>query len=295
MVKLIAIDMDGTLLNTSHEVSKRNVDAINGALEQGVYVTIATGRAYQEALDAIKGESLELPLICLNGAEMRNKKHEITVQQNLEDEQIKLISEILQSEDIYYQVYTDQKIYILDKERELQIYIDIAEKMGQKPEVEKIRQKIQKRIDKGTLVEVDNYKEIYKKDNERVMKILATSHNSAKLDRVKNELSKSEDLAVSSSSQNNIEITNVKAQKGVAIKAIADELNIDLADCMAIGDNLNDVSMLKVVGTSVAMENSPTVVSALADYITVSNEEDGVALAIESALNEDFSKLQYND
>ncbi len=112
---------------------------------------------------------------------------------------------------------------------------------------------------------------------------------------MKNELSKSEDLAVSSSSQNNIEITNVKAQKGVAVKVIAEELGIELVDCMAIGDNLNDVSMLKVVGTSVAMENAPTVVSALADYITVSNEEDGVALAIESALREDFSKLQYND
>lgn len=93
-------------------------------------------------------------------------------------------------------------------------------------------------------------------------------------------------LAISSSSRGNIEITHSDAQKGIALESIAEKLGVDMDEVMAIGDNLNDVSMLSRVGYPVAMENATDEVKAVANYITESNEQDGVGNAIIKYLDE---------
>ncbi|MCD8837507.1 Cof-type HAD-IIB family hydrolase [Mammaliicoccus sciuri] len=286
MIKLIATDMDGTLLNAAHEVSNENYEAIKYAQSKGITVVIATGRAFYEANSPIEKTDLTLPYICLNGAEVRDEEFNIVHTSKLTRPLINKITGVLNKEDIYYQVYTNFGIYTEDPEKDLEIYVDIAEKAGQKADVKKIRANIQSRIDNGTLKTVDSYDEIENRPGEIILKILAFASDLSKIDRAKAEISESKSLAVSSSSRGNIEITHSDAQKGIALEEIANQLNISMSDVMAIGDNLNDVSMLEKAGYAVAMENGAPEVKEIADYVTDTNEHSGVGKAIIHALKD---------
>ncbi|RIO04010.1 HAD family phosphatase [Mammaliicoccus sciuri] len=286
MIKLIATDMDGTLLNAAHEVSNENYEAIKYAQSKGITVVIATGRAFYEANSPIEKTDLTLPYICLNGAEVRDEEFNIVHTSKLTRPLINKITGVLNKEDIYYQVYTNFGIYTEDPEKDLEIYVDIAEKAGQKADVKKIRANIQSRIDNGTLKTVDSYDEIENRPGEIILKILAFASDLTKIDRAKAEISESKSLAVSSSSRGNIEITHSDAQKGIALEEIANQLNIPMSDVMAIGDNLNDVSMLEKAGYAVAMENGAPEVKEIADYVTDINEHSGVGKAIIHALKD---------
>ncbi|WP_204180512.1 MULTISPECIES: Cof-type HAD-IIB family hydrolase [unclassified Staphylococcus] len=286
MINLIATDMDGTLLNAAHEISEENIQAIKYAQSQGITVVIATGRAFYEANAPINQTDLKVPYICLNGAEVRDESFNIMSTSNLNRELINRITVELNKENIFYQVYTNLGIYTENPLRDLEIYIDIAQRAGQEADVEKIKSGIQKRIDNGTLKVVENYDKIQDTPGEIVMKILAFDSDLEKIDRVSETLAKSESLAISSSSRGNIEITHSDAQKGIALNTIVERLNIDMENVMAIGDNMNDVSMLERVGYSVAMENAAPEVKAIAKYETDSNEQSGVGKAIMKLLRE---------
>lgn len=287
MIKLIATDMDGTLLNAAHEISQENQEAIKFAQEHGITVVIATGRAFYEANTPVAETDLKVPYICLNGAEVRDETFNIMSTSHLNHSLVSKITSTLKEKDIYYQVYTNRGIYTENPQRDLEIYIDIAERAGQKADVEKIENSIQKRIDNGTLKIVDNYDKIEDIPGELIMKILAFDSDLGKIDLVGQELAQSPNLAVSSSSRGNLEITHSDAQKGIALSTIAKQLGIDLKDVMALGDNLNDVSMLEGVGYSVAMDNAAPEVKTVAKYVTDSNENSGVGKAIMKFLKEE--------
>ncbi len=287
MIKLIATDMDGTLLNAAHEISQENQEAIKFAQEHGITVVIATGRAFYEANTPVAETDLKVPYICLNGAEVRDETFNIMSTSHLNHSLVSKITSTLKEKDIYYQVYTNRGIYTENPQRDLEIYIDIAERAGQKADVEKIENSIQKRIDNGTLKIVDNYDKIEDIPGELIMKILAFDSDLGKIDLVGQELAQSPNLAVSSSSRGNLEITHSDAQKGIALSTIAKQLGIDLKDVMALGDNLNDISMLERVGYPIAMDNAAPEVKTVAEYVTDSNENSGVGKAIKKFLKEE--------
>ena len=288
MVKLIAIDMDGTLLTPEHSISPRTILAINKALEQGIQVVIATGRAFYEAHAIVREYDLNLPYICLNGAQVRNDQHEVVVNYPLNSELVAHATDIFKSEDLFYQVYTDRAIYTTSIEKDIDIFIELAEQSGGSPDVGKIRRLMRERLEKTSLKEVSDYREIYEREDEEILKFLAASASMPKLVRAKNYLHEIDEFAVSASSYGNIELTHRSAQKGIALEKMAAELNVALKDAMAIGDNLNDISMLKRAGTAVAMGNATSEVKAIADVVTGTNIEDGVAVAIENVLNNEY-------
>lgn len=287
MIKLIATDMDGTLLNAAHEISQENIDAIKYAQSQGITVVIATGRAFYEASTPIEDTDLVVPYICLNGAEVRDESHNIMSTSHLNHELVERIKSILNKDNVYYQIYTNRGIYTEDPTKDLDIYLDIAKQAGQEADVEKIKQGIQKRINNGTLKVVNSYEEIEDIPGELIMKVLAFNPDLEKINAIGAELSAIPSLAISSSSRGNLEITHSDAQKGIALESIANQLNIDLKDVMALGDNLNDVSMLERVGYPVAVENAMPEVKAVAKYVTDTNENSGVGKAIMKLLKEE--------
>ncbi|MGV3243272.1 Cof-type HAD-IIB family hydrolase [Staphylococcus sp. 11261D007BR] len=286
MIKLIATDMDGTLLNAAHEVSEENIKAIQYAQSLGITVVIATGRAFYEAQDPIAPTGLKVPYICLNGAEVRDESFDIIHTSSLNHELYQRIRQELDQEDIYYQVYTNRVIYTEDPQRDLEIYVDIATRSGQEADVEKIRHHIQHRLDTGALKVVDNYDQVEEVPGELIMKVLAFDKDLEKIDRVKARLSERSNLEVSSSSRGNIEITHADAQKGVALASIAEQLGVRLEETMAVGDNLNDKSMIDCVGYPVAMANAVPEIIENAMFVTDSNENSGVAKAIYKVLNQ---------
>lgn len=111
------------------------------------------------------------------------------------------------------------------------------------------------------------------------------------LGRIRSELEKNPDIAVAASFETNLEITDVKAQKGPVLKQYIESLGYTMDEVMVLGDSMNDYSMLSMdFGATVAMENAMPEVKSVAGYVTKSNEELGVAYAIDKLL-EQYGKM----
>ncbi|TFD99699.1 Cof-type HAD-IIB family hydrolase [Jeotgalibacillus salarius] len=279
MIKLIASDMDGTLLNGSHEIGKDTIEAIREAKEAGIEVIIATGRAYNEAIVPLKAAGLSLPLIVVNGAEVRNAAGEQLFKRGLSAEKAEEAADALEKLDIYFEIYTENGTYTNHKEHGVQLLIDIFLTSNPDTPLPNVREEAESRYDDGHVNVVDDYHAVFN-SSETVYKFLAFSSKPEKLKQAKEILSEMGGLAISSSGKENLEITSVEAQKGIALEWYVKERGINTEDVMAIGDNYNDVSMMKLAGWSVAMGNAPEDIQQICRYVTATNREEGVAKAI---------------
>lgn len=280
MIKCIASDMDGTLLNSIQQITSENKEAILKAQAKGIEFVVATGRSYQEATFVLAETGLECPIICVNGAEVRSKEGEIISTNPISKELAREAAARLREYDIYYEVYTNQGTFSLDKEKAVSILVDIV--MSANPDLnqEEIVYKAGARVRNVLVHEVDDYEMLFTDDDHQIYKILAFSFDADRLEAANKALATIEELEISSSGHENIEITHKNAQKGIALESFVKANGIDLSETMAMGDNLNDVSMFERVGRSVAMGNASYYIKSLCDVVTDTNEESGVAKAI---------------
>ena len=278
MIKLIASDMDGTLLNHNHKIPKENVELINYAKNQGIEFIVATGRAYYEALPALNEENINCDVISFNGGIVYDKNGNIISITPMLPKDLYYTIEILKSFDISYQLYTKNTIYTKSIETDINAYIDLIRSNGYDPDVEHLRAEAQQKLDVGYITEVENI-ELYLNEKENPpIKIIAISNDISKLENAAKLLSENTSISVTSSGANNIEIMHKNATKGEALKEIAKIYGINLENAVAIGDNLNDQAMLDIVGYSVAMKNGNIKLKEQAKYVTEkTNSEGGVA------------------
>lgn len=284
MIQLIATDMDGTVLGPDHTISKRNTEAIKKAQAQGIEVLIATGRGFTEAKDPVSKTELDLSYICLNGAETRDRDENVISSIFLAENDIKQSKEILERNNIPFQLFVEDRIYTLDAEEQVNIFIQLAESSNQVPLIDEIRKDINKRVEEGYIRVIDSFDTLLETKIHYVYKIFASSFNRDDLDRARAELQDIQGIAVSSSGAGNIEITNINAQKGIALEQHAKRKGIAMENVMVIGDSFNDLSMMERAGRSVAMENAPDEIKAACTHVTKTNSDDGVAHAIEAIL-----------
>ena len=287
MIKLIASDMDGTLLNHNHKIPKENVELINYAKNQGIEFVVATGRAYYEALPALNKENINCDVISFNGGIVYDKNGNIISITPMLPKDLYYTIEILKSFDISYQLYTKNTIYTKSIETDINAYIDLIRSNGYDPDVEHLRAEAQQKLDVGYITEVENI-ELYLNEKENPpIKIIAISNDISKLENAAKLLSENTSISVTSSGANNIEIMHKNATKGEALKEIAKIYGINLENAVAIGDNLNDQAMLDIVGYSVAMKNGNTILKEQAKYVTEkTNSEGGVADTIFKLIEE---------
>ena len=287
MIKLIASDMDGTLLNHNHKIPKENVELINYAKNQGIEFVVATGRAYYEALPALNEENINCDVISFNGGIVYDKNGNIISITPMLPKDLYYTIEILKSFDISYQLYTKNTIYTTSIETDINAYIDLIRSNGYEPDVEHLRAEAQQKLDMGYITEVENI-ELYLNEKENPpIKIIAISNDISKLENATKLLSENTSISVTSSGANNIEIMHKNATKGEALKEIAKIYGINLENAVAIGDNLNDQAMLDIVGYSVAMKNGNTILKEQAKYVTEkTNSEGGVADTIFKLIEE---------
>ena len=278
MIKLIASDMDGTLLNHNHKIPKENVKLINFAKNQGIEFVVATGRAYYEALPALNEENINCDVISFNGGIVYDKNGNIISITPMLPKDLYYTIEILKSFDISYQLYTKNTIYTTSIETDINAYIDLIRSNGYEPDVEHLRAEAQQKLEVGYITEVENI-ELYLNEKENPpIKIIAISNDISKLENAAKLLSENTSISVTSSGANNIEIMHKNATKGTALKEIAKIYGINLENAVAIGDNLNDQAMLDIVGYSVAMKNGNIKLIEQAKYVTEkTNSEGGVA------------------
>ncbi|WP_243292822.1 Cof-type HAD-IIB family hydrolase [Bacillus sp. FJAT-47783] len=289
-MKIIAIDMDGTLLNSAEEITDENANAIKKAQSQGVEVVIATGRTYQTATSFLKKVNVNVPIICLNGADVRNPLGEKLVSVPIASESFIKIDEVCKQHDIHFEVCTNIGIYSVSKERSLQVRIDIVKSANLDINERKVKEHFNEHVALGYIKFINSFRELLKLPDLEVYKVLVFSVEEEKLAHVKAELIDDKDLCITSSGRENLEINHINAQKGMALEKFAAERGVEMKDVMAIGDNFNDLSMLKRAGRSVAMGNAEEEIKKVCHFVTKTNNEHGVAHAIEEMLKE-YAKM----
>ena len=286
MIKCIATDMDGTLLNSIQQVTQENIAAIQKAQAKGMEVVVATGRSYQEARLPLEQAGIQCPIICVNGAEVRSVEGERISVTPIDKKTAKSIAQKLSENDVYYEVYTNEGSFTHDTEKAVSIYLDITLSANPDANQETAREKAEKRVSDGRVGVIEDYNILFEKEEYVIYKFLAFCFDQERLEAAKKSLDDGADLAISSSGHENLEITHINAQKGIALETFVKAKGIDLSETMAIGDNLNDVSMLERAGRSVAMGNASYYVKSLCDVITDTNDENGVGNAILEVLHD---------
>lgn len=288
MISIIASDMDGTLLNNEMTVSDFNAQAILKAQQQGVHFIVSTGRRYSEAQPLIAAQGITAPLITLNGAEVYDASGKMLDMVPITKTVARAIFHTLSSQGYYYEVVGNDAVYSNSKAKRVEQIAHLLTNLNPDTSFKIAVSLATARLELMDISYVDDYSELLDDPKNHVMKIIAFSQaGPEKLKPLSADLlAKHSSIKITSSSRSNIEINNINAQKGIAVERYANMLNTPMSNVMAIGDNNNDVSMLKLAGTSYAMGNASTEVKQLATHITDTNVNDGVGKAILAVLAE---------
>lgn len=284
-MSLIAIDLDGTLLNHQNEISKENIRAIQYAQENGIEVVISTGRAYFDVQNICEKSGLSTFVIGTNGTTIHSKDEKCISATTIDKSHVLSILEWLDERGFYYEVFTDKAIYTPKKIRD-DFYNEIQcmKKENLEPDRKELVEIAERQFDQFGYVLVESYHDILNRD-EDFYNILAGSFDKKKLKEGWKQFQEFDELMVVSSADHNIEITSKNASKGIALEKLASLMNGSLHQAMAIGDSINDLSMLQKVGHSVAMGNAKDEIKDVCKVTTLRNDENGVAHAIYQYLN----------
>lgn len=273
--KLVCIDMDGTLLDSHHRVSERNKEALKKAIEKGVHIAISTGRVFPSVRIYGNIIGVNAPLICSNGSYIKDKNTgEVIFKSTLDRETYFKICDIINK--YKFLAYVDSTDGLIadtdipedDSHRLMNSWVD---------EEEKIK-----------FYKYDDLRDAYDEHGEDILKfIIIKKEEGPNIEEAKEEFEALEGVDLVYASWGGcIEIMKKGTSKGSAVKALADKLGISLEEVICIGDSGNDISMLEEAGLSVVMGNAPDFIKEYGDYITDTNENDGVAKAIEKFILE---------
>ena len=266
-IQLVAIDLDGTLLRDDKSLSQENVDAIKEAIEQGVQVVICTGRT----LPSIQYLSKQLPqghgdeyLILQNGAVIHqlpdlNIVHE-TILTEGDRQAIYDIFKEYRSEEVQMVAFDPDKLYLVDDETANPTVVQDAKTLSTDITLAKFE-------------EVLNLETLYK-----IVVFGGVEFIDDYLEKIPNDLY--EQVHIVRSLPVAIEFIPKLANKANGLNALIQQLDIKAENIMTIGDELNDYEMVKMAGLGVAMENGHPEVKRVADELTLTNNENGVAHAI---------------
>lgn len=254
MIQIIASDMDGTLLNGEMTISQFNANAIKEAQKRGGLVLDEDGKPVV---------STPVPKSIAGKIMARLKRA-----------------------GLYFEVVTKNGVCSDDKSKRIENFAELLTSIQPDTPFKLAVSLASARMELVNIQYVKDYNEILEDVHNPIYKIVAFSQEGQKvLAPLKEEFDANPELVVTSSGERNIEINHVNAQKGIALQRYADSLNIPMDNVMAIGDNNNDVSMLKVAGVSYAMENGTDEVKRIANHLAESNTNDGVGRAILTELN----------
>ena len=284
VVKLIAVDLDGTLLNEENQISKKNLEAIEFAQANGVEVVIATGRAHFDVQTIFKETGLKTWIIGANGATIHQPNGEMFHSISINRKDAFQILNWLEQEEYYYEIFSNDSILSPQNGRQL-LAIEMDRVKSANPEVsmEQLIEAAEKQYSQTGFSFIASYKELIDTDVD-IYNILAFSFDEEKLQKGKAQFKDMEDVTMVTSAKHNFEFEHKKASKGIALEILAKKLAMNLADTAAVGDSFNDLSMLRIAGRSAAMGNAPEEIKNSCQEVTLTNIDDGVAHFIYSLL-----------
>ncbi|MDD4691161.1 MAG: Cof-type HAD-IIB family hydrolase [Eubacterium aggregans] len=268
-IKLVALDMDGTTLNSDISLAGQTRQAIQAVMDYGIKIVPCTGRV----MDEVPRDILDIPGIChaitSNGAQVTDLKNQKVLYSNtFKREELQEVVEILDHYDLMIEAYIDGGIWT--EARCLERIWDYNVKEEYWSMFFKTRHAAPSRdtfIDRILCSPVEKFNIFFRHQKERA--------------RLAEQLRQKTEMTVICAAENNLEINNPTANKGDGLKHLCGRLNISGDEVMAIGDSNNDIEMLKYAGLAVAMGNGGERVKQVSDYVTTTNDDGGVALALD--------------
>ena len=263
-IRLIAIDLDGTLLRgtgANKSISEYTLQVLRKAIDRGVYIAVSSGRIYNDAMTFSEMIAPGQPIICSNGSmACTHDPFTVVYCECMQKPTLRSVVEVLEKEKCYYHVYCDDG--------------SIMESRHPSPF------KTRKNDVYDYTGDVLNGDEMPKYVGDGALKVVCFEPDLQKLARVRTAMEKIGGLEINASWYDNVEMLAEGVTKGAALRALAEHLGVPMEGTMAFGDNENDLSMIEAAAIGVAMGNATEAVKARADYITATNEEDGVAKAV---------------
>lgn len=258
MYKLIAIDIDDTLLNEHNQVTEATKQALKAAQEAGVTITLATGRMYASAKQVAKQIELNVPIITYQGSLVKTLMDEkVLYQRDVPQDAALELLDYVKEHQLHLQLYVNDTLYGIEDNARIQAYSKNSN----------IPYKIEP--DFNSLITQPNHKMLIIDEPE-----VLDSHIPILQEKLGHV------LHITKSKPNFLEFMHKQGTKGEALKHLAEYFNCELSETIAIGDAWNDREMIQVAGLGIAMGNAIESLKELADFVTLSHNEDGVAFAI---------------
>ncbi|WP_152394938.1 Cof-type HAD-IIB family hydrolase [Paenibacillus guangzhouensis] len=258
MYKLIAIDVDDTLINDDKIVTEATQQALEQAITKGVTVTLATGRMYASAQAIARQIGMNVPLITYQGSLVKNLLDgHVLYERSVPQDAARRIWQYAEEHSLHLQLYIDDQLYVQVDNEKTQSYAGLSKiPYIVEPDFSKL---IDQPSTKMLIIDEPDY-----------------------LDEVAVELRDllGSGVHITKSKPHFLEIMHSEGTKGHALTYLAEHFGCDLSEVMAIGDAWNDREMLEVAGLGVAMGNAVPSLKEIADEITLSNNDDGVAHVI---------------
>ncbi|MFJ5761303.1 Cof-type HAD-IIB family hydrolase [Neobacillus sp. NPDC093182] len=236
-IKLIALDMDGTLLNDQHEISEANRQAITEAQEKGIYVVLSTGRSLRKCEKHADSLALSSYLVTVNGSEIWDEKRGLVERNLVQSESIQWMTELTKKHKVRYWAISTSRNWFDEMPEDIH--------------------------------------------GEEWLKFGFNIKDVPTRDKILKELQARGEFELSNSTPTNIEVNPAGINKAKGLKLVCERIGIDMKNVMAVGDSLNDLAMIKEAGLGIAMGNAQDTVKKAAAWVTSSNNEDGVAIAIQ--------------
>ena len=274
-IRLITLDLDGTLLDSEKQLSPENAAALARAAGAGIEIVPATGRFYRGMPDNIRNLPYVHYVITINGAQVYDIRRNRTLcASEIPWQRAVALMERLDTLPVIYDCYQDGWGWMT------QAFYDQAEQYAA------TRHSLDMILNLRT--PVPDLKARLAEKASGVQKVQMFFRDMELRARMLKQLPREfPDLAVTTSIVNNIEVNSLAANKGSALRMLADELGIPVEQTMAFGDDLNDIAMLKEAGIGVAMGNAPEEVRRAADFVTDDCDHSGVASAMHRFLGKD--------
>ena len=267
-IKMVGLDLDGTALAFGNHFTQRTKEAFKKARNQGVHIVIATGRAIGSLPEEIfEMEGLEF-IATSNGAVIINRDtREVLYENYMSKEKVLEVRDLLKKENIHAEIFRSGRAYIGQEEYDL--IVSGKKDTRSKEYVMLTRNPVPDIFDAMTehAGYIENISVNYRDTEER--------------DRVEPMLGAIEGITLTSSFYLNNEMGGATTNKGDALTYLMNMLDIDKSELMCCGDSPNDIAMLRLAGLGVAMGNAEEEVKEIADVVTDTCMNDGVALAIE--------------
>lgn len=268
-IRIIALDLDGTLLNSNKELTERNYCALEAAAARGIEIVPTTGRFYDAMPQVIRDLPFVNYAITINGAQVAHvRTGDVLYRAEIPWQQAVEIMSVLDTLPVVYDCFMDNAAFMTAALKER------IDECTDDPHYRKMVRELRQ--------SVPELKAFITKRGQDVQKSQFFTMDMALRQRMLNELPRRfPGIITTAALLHNVEINHERANKGAAVLALAEHLGCGAENVMAFGDGLNDLSMIRAAGTGVVMANAFDEVKRYADYITDDCDHDGVAAAIE--------------